>query len=293
MRAIEREVASQPDCWERARQVATARSVDLPADGERVLVLGCGTSHFVAQAYARAREDAGRGTTDATVASELTGRRTYDRIVALSRSGTTTEVLRALDSLRGSAPTVVVTADGGSPVAGAADLAIVLDFADEQSVVQTRFATSALAMLLTSIGYEVTPAIDDAGRALGVAIDDASIAARTFTFLGTGWTIGLANEAALKLREAALAWSESYPALEFRHGPISVADHESIVWPLGAVDDSLLRDVEGTGARVAGNGLHPLAELVVVQRLAIAIAERKGLDPDHPPHLSRSVVLPA
>jgi fructoselysine-6-P-deglycase FrlB-like protein len=293
MRAIEREVASQPDCWERARQVATARSVDLPADGERVLVLGCGTSHFVAQAYARAREDAGRGTTDATVASELTGRRTYDRIVALSRSGTTTEVLRALDSLRGSAPTVVVTADGGSPVAGAADLAIVLDFADEQSVVQTRFATSALAMLLTSIGYEVTPAIDDAGRALGVAIDDASIAVRTFTFLGTGWTIGLANEAALKLREAALAWSESYPALEFRHGPISVADHESIVWPLGAVDDSLLRDVEGTGARVAGNGLHPLAELVVVQRLAIAIAERKGLDPDHPPHLSRSVVLPA
>ncbi len=247
----------------------------------------------MAQAYARAREDAGLGTTDAVVASELTGRRAYDRIVALSRSGTTTEVLRALDSLRGSAPTVVVTADGGAPAAGAADRVIVLDFADEESIVQTRFATSTLAMLLTSLGHDMAPAIDDAGRALAVAIEDAWIAARTFAFLGTGWTIGLANEAALKLREAALAWSESYPALEFRHGPMSVADEDTIVWPLGAVDESLLEDVEATDARVVAHGLHPLAELVVAQRLAIAIAERKDLDPDHPPHLSRSVVLPS
>src|SRR3712207_7559300 len=42
------------------------------------------------------------------------------------------------------------------------------------------------------------------------------------TFLGRGWTIGLANEAALKLRESAQAWTESYPAMEYRHGPISI-----------------------------------------------------------------------
>ena len=44
-----------------------------------------------------------------------------------------------------------------------------------------------------------------------------------FVFLGRGWTVGLANEAALKMREASGAWAESYPAMEYRHGPISVA----------------------------------------------------------------------
>ncbi len=46
---------------------------------------------------------------------------------------------------------------------------------------------------------------------------------RRIVFLGAGWTVGLASEAALKLREAAGAWTESYPAMEYRHGPISAA----------------------------------------------------------------------
>jgi CRISPR-associated protein Cas5a/b/c len=292
MRAIEREVASQPECWSRAAGLARERRADLPADGERVLVLGCGTSFYIAQAYARAREDAGLGETDAVVASELTGRRSYDRVVALSRSGTTTEVIRALASIGGDAPTVAVTAVEGTPVPSAAGRAIVLGFADEEAVVQTRFATSALALFLTSLGHDVAPAIEDARLALGTGVPEAVLDARSFAFLGTGWTIGLANEAALKMREAALAWAEAYPALEYRHGPMSLAAEDTVVWPLEPLDADLERDVAATGAAVVRLGLHPLAELVGVQRVAIALAERKGLDPDHPRHLSRSVVLP-
>ena len=54
-----------------------------------------------------------------------------------------------------------------------------------------------------------------------------------FTFLGSGWTVGLAHEACLKMREAALAWTESYPAMEYRHGPISITTDGTATWMLG------------------------------------------------------------
>jgi glucosamine 6-phosphate synthetase-like amidotransferase/phosphosugar isomerase protein len=73
---------------------------------------------------------------------------------------------------------------------------------------------------------------------------------------------------------------------------MSLAAEDVVVWPLEPLDTDLERDVAETGATIVRNGLHPLAELVAIQRLAIALAERKGLDPDHPRHLSRSVVLP-
>ena len=73
----------------------------LPAPGERVAVAGCGTSWFMAQSYAAAREEAGQGETDAFAASEMPPGRRYDRVLVLSRSGTTTEILQLLDRLRG------------------------------------------------------------------------------------------------------------------------------------------------------------------------------------------------
>lgn len=292
MRAIQRELATQPDCWIEAAERGRAVANLLPSLGERVLMIGCGTSYYMAQAYARAREDSGMGVTDAIVASELSGHRPYDRAIALSRSGTTTEVLRALDSLPGDARTLVVTAVEESPIVAAVDDAVVLEFADESSVVQTRFATSALALLLASLGHDIAAAAKDAGAALERPIGDHLDASRQFVFLGRGWTIGLANEAGLKLREAAQVWSEAYPALEYRHGPMSVAGSGTTVWPLDPLDPDLAEEVEATGADIEWHGLHPMAELVMVQRLAVALAEARGLDPDHPPHLSRSVVLP-
>ncbi|MBI0381070.1 SIS domain-containing protein, partial [Streptomyces albiflaviniger] len=156
MSHTEAEIASQPDCWRRA--IALARDPEgpvraaLPRAGERVAVVGCGTSWFIAQSYAALREAAGQGETDAFAASEMPLGRGYDRVVALSRSGTTTEVLELLGAVRGRVPTTVVTAVPGSPVVGAADAAVVLDFADERSVVQTRWATTELALLRAHLG---------------------------------------------------------------------------------------------------------------------------------------------
>src|SRR4029434_6630911 len=67
-------------------------------------------------------------------------------------------------------------------------------------------------------------------------------------FLGHGWTVGIAEEDALKLREAAQTYSEAYPAMEYRHGPISLAGERSLVWILGSPDPAVAEDVRATGA---------------------------------------------
>ncbi|MEU3889978.1 SIS domain-containing protein [Streptomyces sp. NPDC029041] len=291
MTHVEDELASQPECWERAASDAPRLLKVLPAPGERVAIVGCGTSYFMAQAAATLREGAGQGETDAFTASEFPHGRRYDRVVALTRSGTTTEVLDLLARLRGGTRTTAITADPDTPVMTAADDLAVLEFADERSVVQTRFATTALTLLRAHLGLHPTTAVADARTALAEPLPEGLVACRQFTFLGRGWTVGLANEAGLKMREAALAWAEAYPAMEYRHGPISVSTAGTATWMFGDAPDGLAEQVRGTGASWIAGHLDPLAELVRAQRLAVAVAASRGLDPDRPRHLTRSVIL--
>jgi len=289
--AIEQEIASQPLVWRRGAALAPSLAPRLPAAGARLAVVGCGTSLYMAQAYAAAREAMGAGETDAFAASELPLGRRYDAVLAISRSGTTTEVVRALAMLPGAVTTHAIVAVAGTPVATSAANTIVLDFADEASVVQTRFATTALVLLIAALGIDTEEAAAQAEHALAGGLPAGVETALSFVFLGRGWTVGLANEAALKLREAALVPAESYPALEYRHGPIALASEDTVVWPLGDVEADLVADIRAAGAVVVETDRHPLADLVLVQRTAVAIARDRGLDPDHPRNLTRSVIL--
>jgi fructoselysine-6-P-deglycase FrlB-like protein len=289
------EILTQPACWRRAAEFArTAEVADLlPGPRGDVAVVGCGTSFYVAQAYAAAREAAGHGVSDAFAASEYPRARAYGRVVAVSRSGTTSEVESLLAALPSAGVPLLITAVRDSPAAAAAGESIVLDFADEESVVQTRFATTVLALLRASLGHDVARATDDAARALDLDLPIEPGSVSQVTFLGTGWTVGLASEAALKLREAAQAWSESYPAMEYRHGPIAIAAPGRAVWPFGPLPRGLADDIRATGAALVDTGdLDPMAALVLAQRFAVAEAERRGLDPDQPRNLTRSVILP-
>ncbi|MGQ7296139.1 SIS domain-containing protein [Quadrisphaera sp. KR29] len=287
------EIASQPEVWREALAGLAAARELLAAPGERVLVLGCGTSAFVAESVAALREAAGLGVTDAGYASEPRAWRDWDRVVLLSRSGTTTEVLEAAQALPAGVRTVAVTGVADSPVARLADDVLLLDFADERSVVQTRFPTTVLVLARAAFGEDVAPAVAQAELVLGepldlpVALDELD----HVVYLGTGWTRGLAQEAALKVREAAQAWAESYPLLDYRHGPLAVAHRGSLVWMLGAADERLAAEVEATGAAVRLGHLDPLVELVQAQRLAVELAGHRGLDPDSPRHLTRSIIL--
>jgi fructoselysine-6-P-deglycase FrlB-like protein len=288
---VRAEIASQPEMWRTAAAVATERADLLPAPGERIAVVGCGTSWFIAQAYAAWREGGGHGETDAFAASEFPIGRTYDRVVAITRSGTTTEVLDLLAALPKDQPTLSVVGDPDSTAATRGAPVITLPFADERSVVQTRFATSALAMLRAGLGHDLSLPIAEAEQALADELPQAWLDRVQFTFLGHGPAVGLANEAALKLRESALAWAESYPSWDYRHGPIALAEPHTLVWLLGRRPDGLVEQIERTGATVVADDRDPMAALVGIHRLAVGLALHRGLDPDAPRNLTRSIVL--
>lgn len=287
------EIYSQPDCWSAVTAAAPRYASLLPRPGERVAVIGCGTSLYIARAYAWLRESRGDGVTDAWPASEARLGRGYDRVLAISRSGTTTEVLAALDRT-GSTPVTTITAAEGTPVHSRGDT-IDLTNADEEAVVQTRFATSALALLRTHLGEDLTPVIEQA-RAILAAPDDGFSGLRgagQIAFVGMGLGAALAEEAALKLRESTQSWAEAYYATEYRHGPISIAEPGRVVWALGPLIPDFARDVAATGAHLEHQDVDPMADLVRVHRLCVLRAADLGMDPSRPRHLERAVILNA
>ena len=188
-------------------------------------------------------------------------------------------------------PVTVVTSSPGTPILGLGEQVLLPQF-DEESVVQTRFATSVLALLRTHLGEDLDPVVSDARATL--AEEDAEPVLRDaeqVTFVGMGLGAALAYEAALKLREATQSWAESYLATEYRHGPISIAAPGRVVWALGPLVPGFERDVAATGAHLEHRDVDPMVDLVRVQRLCLRRAADRGLDPDRPRNLGRSVVL--
>jgi fructoselysine-6-P-deglycase FrlB-like protein len=287
---LESEIRSQPACWRAAAADASRYRDVLPAPGERVAVIGCGTSLYIARAYSWLRESLGHGATDAWPASEARLGRGYDRLLAITRSGTTTEVLATLVGYPG--PATIITAAEDTPVHKLGDTIALPDF-DEQSVVQTRFATSVLALLRAHLGEDLEPVITQARTVLRepAANLDAVRGAEQITFTGMGLGAALAEEAALKLRESTQSWAESYLQTEYRHGPISIAEPGRAVWAFGPLVPGFARDVAVTGAHLEHRDTDPMAELVRVHLLCLLRAADRGLDPGSPRNLTRSVIL--
>lgn len=286
-----REIASQPATWEHALGLPGLAAPVIGSASERVLYLGCGTSAFMAQSIANLRERAGHGESHWAFASEVPSARNYDRVVAITRSGTTTEAIEALAAYAGRARRVAVCAVQDMPVTNEADEMVLLDFADETSVVQTRFPTTLLVAVRAALGEDVLhlPSACASALAAGPGLDPTAYG--HFVILGRGWAIGLAHESALKIRETAQAWAESYPALDYRHGPIAVAHEGTLVWMHGPAARGLSEDIRAVRATPWHLDLDPMISLVLTQQLAVELAAARGLDPDHPRALTRSVVL--
>ena len=216
---VDAEIASQPSTWRQAARLADELLALLP-DG-RIALTGCGTSYYVAQTIAQLWESAGHGPADAFAASEMPVRADYSTVVVISRSGTTTEVAELLERLDGVLTLALVGSDG--PVSRRATRSLVLDFADEESVVQTRFATAVIALFRARLGEDVDLLAEQAVAVLAAPVQAFDGVSR-FVFLGTGPAVGLAHEGALKMREAAQTVTESYPAGRRRPRPAGRPD---------------------------------------------------------------------
>ena len=334
-----REILSQPAAWSaalRAFEQSQSETLDLwaTADFDQVIVTGCGSTYYLSLAAAQLLRQSGVHAS-AVSASELLLRReavclpgARYLLLPISRSGTTTETLRAQENFAKAGGRVIcITCDSASPLAQSADLAIAVDAAQERSVAQTRSFSSMLvaAQLLAgalsgqsaSVGAGLPGAcvalLDSCADSMRLLGQDERLC--RFFFLGAGALYGIACEAMLKMKEMALAHSEAFHPLEFRHGPMSLVGADSLV--IGLVSPAaaqhelrVLQEMRVMGATVLvisqshSEFAHhialpadppaacaPALHLPPLQLLAYWRALKNGCDPDQPRHLSAVISL--
>ena len=176
----------------------------------------------------------------------------------------------------------------------AADDAVLLEFADEESIVQTRFATAVLALLRAHCGHDLGAGdrgTAEASLAPPLPVDPSEF--EQFVFLGRGWTVGLGVRGRPEVPGGGGAWAEAYPGdgVPPRSDQRRRPEHARVV--PGRAPTTTWSPASASPARPShGSGSDPMAELVTLQRVAVALAQSRGLDPDRPQHLTRSVVLP-
>lgn len=336
---IEREIYAQASAWRAALEVVRSRRAELTklmarASGREVRLLGSGSSYYLGVASAPTWGRHGWTARALPSAEQVLHAGDYapaaPLAVAVSRSGATTETLRALEILREAGGLALgVTTETNTPMDALCDVTLHLTEAREASTVQTRsfsaqlLAVNAVAWLAREGTDRLTPFERTAAVADGwIASADAHVTPLATRFeriyvLGTGTRWGLAMEGALKLKETSLTESEAFQTLEFRHGPKSMVDDTTLVVGLVGprtreTELAVLREMRELGASVLAIGpdieadtdLSPLAfppdlpeaaqhvlYLPPLQLLAYRRGLAKGLDPDHPRNLSFAVEL--
>lgn len=332
------EILSQPDVWAATlrRLDAQAAALDALARGgyDEVLFTGCGSTYYLSVAAAAALQELAGFPARAVPAGELwlnpeasAPARGRALLVAVSRSGATTETLRACAAFlaAGRGDLLTISCDDSQPLASMGTLNLALPEAQERSLAQTRaFSSLYLATLslaarwagrddlraelgrLPEVARRLIAAHDGIARDLG-----ADRAIDRFYFLGSGARFGLACELSLKLKEMALAHCEPFHFLEFRHGPRAMVTPSTLVVGLlsqraRAHEAAVLDELRAQGGRILaigeagpdvafGAGLSDLAAgplyLPVGQMLAYERAMSAGLNPDQPENLTSVIRL--
>ena len=334
------EIESQPEGWATVIQLLLGQGGairEVFAGAEEVIFTGCGSGLNASLAAAPAFQAITRIPARPVAALELykfpeyvlsAGRKTL--VVLSSRSGQTTEVVDAMHYLHAQGiVTVGITCTQDSLLARESSLPLVLSGVTEQAVVTTRSLTgmilaaelmgalvgrddSCLAALqkLPTVGKANMQACHDLGQQIGQRED-----LTRYAFVGNSHLFGIAHESQLKVKEMALLPSDSYPMLDFRHGPQSnVGSHMLVTAFLSdqAQDEEaqFLKDMRALGGvtwaicdrasrAVAENaeyvlevdsGLGEIARSILylpaVQFMAYYRAIASGLNPDAPHNLA-------
>lgn len=326
----EEEIRAQPHLWAEVLRSTSRHSLQLTdlwraSKPDQVLLTGCGSSYYLADSAAHLLQAALRVPCRAAPSSEIVfageAMQVWPRpplLIAVSRSGETTETVWALRRLRAlGAPTIAVSCSAGGALSSASDLAITLPV-NERSVVMTGSFTS---MLLTLAAIAATlsgdwKALNDLQRAPDLAACDmpvlderarvyADAVPHSYVYLGSGPLYGIAREGALKMTEMALVTGCAYHTLEFLHGPKAAVSPQTVVVGLlssqgVAYEGRVLKHLADLGALVIAVGT-PVDSLPTVrltaepgtvpamllaglwmQFLALYVARARGADPDAP-----------
>lgn len=333
------EILSQPDAWDGVLRDLGARADELrgllsSGQYDTVLFTGCGSTYYLAVAAAATLQELAEMPARGVPASELwlfprsagvQHRRTL--LVALSRSGRTTETVRACEAFRarGWGDILTLSCYPGAPLTTLGTLNLLIPEGQEQSVAQTRaFSSLYLAtVMLASLWAGRVDLLHELERLPALLRGllpvfhqcTRELAGRTeldrYYFLGSGGRYGLACELSLKMKEMSLSHSEPFHFMEFRHGPKSMVTPGTLV--VGLVSSQardherlVLDEMRELGAKTIAIGedeadmrfhsglsenARNLLYLPAGQLLAFERARAKGLDPDQPANLTSVITL--
>lgn len=330
------EIESQTVAWQNALDAARAQAPALKALTEKytqVIFTGCGSTYYLSLAGATLYQELTGKTARAVPGSELLldpgtvlaqGERSL--LVAVSRSGTTSETVKAVENFkRAQRGEVVVISNYSTALARMGDLNIIIPAGQEQSVAQTRsfasmyVAVTALCAIaagrddllaamsaLPAVGERLLIQYDGLAKEIG---ENNSF--DRFYFLGSGSRYGLACEVNLKMKEMTLTHSEPFHFMEFRHGPMSMAGESAVV--VGLLSDKnfdheqrVLNEMQAKGARIFAlsetrgdvvfvsgipEEVRGVLYLPVLQLMAFYRSVAKGLNPDSPKNLTAVITL--
>ena len=328
------EILSQTDAWAQALDVTTASNLPKAGDYDQVLFTGCGSTYYLSLAAASLYQElTGRSAKAVPGGEMLLNPKTAltengkTLIVAISRSGTTTETVKAVEMFKAEKRgDVVVISNYNEVLSRMADANIVIDKGQEQSVAQTRsFASMYVAVTafaakmaagrsdlldamkrLPEVGTRILGKYETYAKSIGENLEFDR-----FYFLGSGIRYGLACEVNLKMKEMTLTHSEPFHFLEFRHGPMSMVNEKAVV--VGMLSEQnrvheakVLSEMKMLGGTVASLGeseadvcfesnipenVRGVLYLPVLQLMAFYRSLVKGLNPDSPNNLTAVVKL--
>jgi glucosamine--fructose-6-phosphate aminotransferase (isomerizing) len=334
------EILSQPQTWkESLLELSKISETNLPDPDlyDQVIFTGCGSTYFLAIWASRLLKELGHKNCISLPASELwisgdtwinSGQKSL--LIAISRSGETTETLRAVEymSANKTGDILAISCYPKSQLVKMASYSLTTQAGQETSIAQTRsFTNMMLSVLKFSIG-EIPVQLPELMRkssekaiaTYATTSKDIGCDARIerFFFLGNGRFYGLANEIMLKMKEMSLSYSEAFHFLEFRHGPMSMVNPTSLIVGLHTpksfqLENAVLSEMKNLGALTLSVGsafhseytadyqfdlgteiqeywLDPLY-LPLLQLIAFERAISNHQDPDRPNNLSAVVEL--
>jgi glutamine---fructose-6-phosphate transaminase (isomerizing) len=326
------EIKSQTEAWSQA--IELVRKTTLPEAGnyDQVVFTGCGSTYYLSLAASALYQELTGRAARAVPGGELlfnsqtvlTGQRTL--LVAVSRSGTTTETVKAVEKFRREKRgDVVVISNYEEVLSRLADVDIVIDQGQEESVAQTR-SFGSMFVAATTLGArmagrsDLVDAMMELPRAGSQLMDRCETLAKEvgsnlnfdrFYFLGSGFRYGLACEVNLKMKEMTLTHSEPFHFLEFRHGPMSMVNEKAVVVGMlsdrnGLQEAKVLSEMKMLGGTILSLGeqdadvsfeskipesVRSVLYLPVLQLMAFYRSLTKGLNPDRPSNLTAVVRL--
>jgi glucosamine--fructose-6-phosphate aminotransferase (isomerizing) len=331
------EITNQTDAWTEALDVVRSEGERIARlwreyPGGQIIFTGCGSTYYLSIAAAALFQELTGEPSRAISGGEMllnpqlvmTRQRTL--LVAMSRSGKTTETIKAVEQFKASGRgAVVVVTNYESPLSEMGDISIVISKGQEESVAQTRsFASLYVAAAafcaiiagrddllnamtgLPAIGERLLQQYGALAKDIG-----ADLHFDRFYFLGSGIRYGLACEANLKMKEMTLTHSEPFHFLEFRHGPMSMVNEKAVI--VGLISDknarheqAVLNEMQAKGGTILAlaesgadvsfesgipESVRGVLYLPILQLMAFYRSLARQLDPDHPNNLEAVVKL--